>query len=101
MKITAAVSTVPVQTTLELPDDTPISQIRDLVIERARFLIANNGAEYVILDASMPALSDSLGYLSDNGFPILVEHVPVEAEMNDVAELAEFGAAGHSGENYD
>lgn len=91
MKIHASVSIVPIQISLELPDDTTISEIRDKVIEQARYLLANNGSEHVVLSASIPDLVDGLGRLSRMGFPVEVEYVEIEPMEPDWNELSEFG----------
>lgn len=65
MKISAAVSIVTVQIELDLPDDTSVGEIRDKIIEQARHQLANNGADHVVLSASVPELVDGLGRLRD------------------------------------
>lgn len=97
MKINATVSIVPVQVSIEVPDDTPTCKIRDMVIEQARTMIANNGAEHLVLSASATELVDSLGRLSRMGFPVEVEYVEIEPEEPDWNELAEFWVGRHSG----
>lgn len=97
MKISAAVSTVPVQVAIEVPDGTPICLVRDKIIEQARHQLANNGADHVVLSASVPELVDSVGRLSRMGFPVEVEYVEIEPMEPDWNELAEFWVGRHSG----
>lgn len=101
MKISAAVSIVPVKVSIEAPDDTPICEIRDKIIEQARFLVANNGAEHVVLAASHDGLVDSIPYLNDLGFPVLTEYVIIEPPEPDWNELAEFGCLRSCRRDYD
>lgn len=89
MKLHATVSIVPIQVTLDLPDSTPVGEVRDRVIEEARHLIANNGAEHVILASNHPELPDGLAYLGDLGFPVLTEYVQIVPPEPDPTELAE------------
>lgn len=91
MKISASVSIVPLQVIIEIPDSTPVSEIRDKVIEQARHLLANNGGEHVVLEASIAELVDGVGRLSRMGFPVVVEFVEIEPEEPDWNELAEYG----------
>lgn len=97
MQINATVSIVPVRVAIEVPDDTPICEIRDKIIEQARTMIANNGSEHVVLKASIPELVDSVGRLSRMGFPVEVEYVEIEPMEPDWNELAEFWVGRHSG----
>lgn len=91
MKIHASVSTVPIQVHLDLPDATPVGEIRDRIIEQARILLANNGSEHVVLASDMPELVDSMAYLEDLGFPVLTEYAEVEPPEPDWNELAQLG----------
>lgn len=96
MKITAAVAIVPIQASIEVPDETPVSEIRDKIIEQARHQLANNGAEHVVLSASHDGLVDGMAYLADLGFPVLTEYVEVDPPEPDWNELAEFGVSRQS-----
>lgn len=75
MTLTATVSIVPIQVILDLPDSTPVGELRDKIVEQARCMLANNGADHLVLAASQPDLVDGIGYLCDLGFPVLVEQV--------------------------
>lgn len=90
MKITA-VAVAPIRVELELPDSTPIGEIRDRIFEQARFLMANNGAQYVVLASSHAELVDSIPYLADLGFPVLTEYVPIQPPEPDWSELTQVG----------
>ncbi|MCZ7645965.1 MAG: hypothetical protein M5U26_11885 [Planctomycetota bacterium] len=98
MKIAAAVSVFPVRVELDLPDGLPAEEVHDRIIERARVMLANNGARHVVLSANAPGLCEPLDYLGALGFPVLVQHVPIEAPPEE-AEY-DYSRLGDR-ENYD
>lgn len=91
MKITASISIIPVKVQLDLPDGTPVGEIRDRVIEQARAILAHNGANHVVLAASHDNLVDGIQYLNDLGFPVLVERVIIEQSEPDWFKVAPRG----------
>lgn len=101
MKISAAVSIAPINIILDLPDDTPPSEIRDRVIEQARHQLANNGADHVVLAASHDGLVDGIPYLADLGFPVLTEYVMIQPPEPNWSELAEYGCLPSRGHDRD
>lgn len=101
MTITASVSIVPIQVIIDLPDDTPVCELRDRVIEQARHQLANNGAEHVVLSASHDGLVDGIPYLADLGFPVLTDYVMIDPPEPDWHEQAEYGCLKTFGPNPD